>query len=218
MAASRSSRSMAQRTPNRRTFFLMSASLGPVIARFKVGRVSLQRPCCPNSMTFSVVKRLPAAGGPDDLRACALRDMGVRERVITRQRVAISLGRLNMSSRRRIFSMTHYLGNSMLKIKMRQAGVYACLIIRCLLLVVELQCKLNVSRILRVFYLAHRCSNSDVTIRDRIKVDMVERVQEVRSELQLEPLCNLEVLLQAKIQLAYPGLRSQPSAAGQLPN
>lgn len=77
--------------------------------------------------------------------------------------------------------------------KMRQAGVYACLIIRCSQLEVELQGKLDISRRLR--------SRDDARVRlidSRVrsgKVDAVERIQEVGTELQSESFCELEVFL-----------------------
>jgi hypothetical protein len=51
--------------------------------------------------------------------------------------------------RRRHSSEKEFSGEFLHKIKMRQAGVCACLIIRCFYLVVELQRKPNVSRWLR---------------------------------------------------------------------
>ena len=79
---------------------------------------------------------------------------------------------------------------------MRQAGVCACLIVRCLYLVVELQRKLNVPRRLGAGNLPHRGPKAHVW---RVQLDMVEGIDEVSSKLQSEPLGHLEVLLDAQV-------------------
>jgi hypothetical protein len=83
------------------------------------------------------------------------------------------------------------------KKKMRQAGVCACLILGCLYLEVELQRKLDFSCRLRGL------DNSRGSGRHRRvgcpEIDGVERIQEVRAELKLESLGELEVFLQADI-------------------
>lgn len=71
------------------------------------------------------------------------------------------------------------------KMKMRQAGVYACLIIRCFwLLVVKLQRKLDIARRLLSVDLA-----GGILIHGSVgsgQVDTVKGVQEVATELQFE--------------------------------
>ena len=86
---------------------------------------------------------------------------------------------------------------------MRQAGVYACLIIRCLCLEVELQSKLDVSWRLGILNNPHVWR----VIRGgrRPKVDGVKCIQEVRAELQFEPLSQLEVLLQTDVPVVKSG-------------
>jgi len=79
---------------------------------------------------------------------------------------------------------------------MRQAGVYACLIIRALLLVVELQRELDIPRGLSAGDLPHR--GVDAGVWD-VELNMVEEIDEVSSELQLEPLRKLEVLMDTQI-------------------
>src|SRR5271157_5197680 len=86
---------------------------------------------------------------------------------------------------------------------MRQAGVYACLIIRALLLEKELQRKLNVSRRLRSLNNAGSgLIHSGV---GNGKVDAVEGVQEISAELHPEPLRDLDILLQAEIPVVVAG-------------
>jgi hypothetical protein len=64
-------------------------------------------------------------------------------------------------------------------------GVFACLIVRCLCLVVELQRKLNIPRGLGARNLSHRGINARVWY---VELHVVKRINEVRSELQLKPL------------------------------
>jgi hypothetical protein len=68
---------------------------------------------------------------------------------------------------------------------MRQAGVSACLIVRRLLLVVELQRELNISGRLGAGDLPHGCSQAHIRC---VQLRVVEGVDEVGSELQPEPL------------------------------
>src|SRR5262245_18903518 len=84
---------------------------------------------------------------------------------------------------------------------MGQAGVYACPIVLHLGLVVKLQRKLNVSRILRTGDLSHRASKAHIR---SIEVHMVERVYEIGAELHFEAFIDLEVLLQADVPVVVP--------------
>jgi hypothetical protein len=68
---------------------------------------------------------------------------------------------------------------------MRQAKVIACLIIRGLCLVVELQRKLDIPWRLGAGNLPHRGSKAHAW---RVELYVVKRIDEVGSELQLEPL------------------------------
>src|SRR5256885_8840172 len=82
---------------------------------------------------------------------------------------------------------------------MRQAGVIACLIIRGLCLVVELQRKLNVPWRLSTGNLSQlRTQVPNVWC---VQLDVVEGIDEVSSELQFEPLRNLDVLVQTQIYI-----------------
>src|ERR1700675_1932491 len=81
---------------------------------------------------------------------------------------------------------------------MRQAGVCACLIIRCLLLVVELQRKLNVPWRLSAVDLSHVGAKAHIGC---VKLDVVKRVDEIGSELQLEPFREKEVLMQTQVHI-----------------
>src|SRR5579863_7508209 len=82
---------------------------------------------------------------------------------------------------------------------MRQAGVYACLIIRGLCLVVELQRKLNIPRTLGTGNLPHCRSKAHVR---SVGLHVVERVQEVGSKLQPEAFRHLEVFMETQIHVS----------------
>lgn len=90
---------------------------------------------------------------------------------------------------------------------MRQAGVCACLIIRVLFSVVELQRQLDIPWRLGTGNLSHVSAN---TRAGHVQLYVVKRIDEVRSELQPEPLCHLEVLLQTQVNVGVMR-RSQPS-------
>ena len=77
---------------------------------------------------------------------------------------------------------------------MEQAGVFACPIIRGLGLVVELQRKLYVPRVLRARNLPHCASKIHIRC---VEVDVIEGVHEIATELKLVPFRKLKVLLQA---------------------
>src|SRR5208283_1506312 len=79
---------------------------------------------------------------------------------------------------------------------MRQAGVIACLIVRGLCLIVELQRKLDVPRRLGAVNLSHGGTKAHVWC---VELYMVERIHEVSSELQLEAFRHLEVLMQTQV-------------------
>src|SRR5215469_5375965 len=81
---------------------------------------------------------------------------------------------------------------------MRQAGVFACLIIRGLQLVVELQGELNVPWRLGAGNLTHAAAKAHVR---RVILYVVKGIDEVSSKLQFEPLCNLEVLGQTEVDV-----------------
>jgi hypothetical protein len=74
--------------------------------------------------------------------------------------------------------------------------VFACLIIRCLFLVVELQRQLDVPWGLSIGNLPHASAN---TRGGRVQLYVVKRIDEVGPELQPEPLCQQEVLLQTQV-------------------
>lgn len=80
---------------------------------------------------------------------------------------------------------------------MRQAGVFACLIVRCWCLEVELQRKLDVSRSLRG--LNYSCRGLAYVHIGRLEVYIVERIEKVRPELELKSLCQLKILLKADV-------------------
>src|SRR5271167_763624 len=86
----------------------------------------------------------------------------------------------------------------LLEKKMRQAGVYACLIIRGLQLVVEFQRKLNVSWRLGTVYLSHVGAKAHVGC---VELHVVKGIDEVGPELQFEPFCELEVLMEAQVDV-----------------
>jgi hypothetical protein len=75
-------------------------------------------------------------------------------------------------------------------------------------LVVQLQGKLDIPWVLRAGDLTHGRSKVHVW---SVQVDVVEGIDEVGSELQSEPLCELEVLLQAQVEVRVSGPRNQPS-------
>src|ERR1700730_4093103 len=79
---------------------------------------------------------------------------------------------------------------------MRQAGGVACLIIRGLCLVVELQRQLDISLRLGAGNLPHILSKAHVWC---IELDVVKRIHEVSSELQLKPFGKREVLMQTQV-------------------
>lgn len=89
---------------------------------------------------------------------------------------------------------------------MRQAGVFACLIIRVLFLVVELQRKLDIPWRLGTGNLPHATANTCV---GHVQLYVVKRIDKVRPELQPEPLCHLEVLLQTQV---YVGVMRRSQA------
>src|SRR5271169_6894310 len=97
---------------------------------------------------------------------------------------------------------------------MRQAGVCACLIIRGLCLVVELQRKLDVPRRLGAGNLSHCRSEAHVW---SVGLYMVERVQEVGSELQLEPFRHLEVFMETQIHIRVMRSAKSPELWGAIP-
>ena len=72
----------------------------------------------------------------------------------------------------------------------------ACLIIRGLLSVVELQSKLDIPWRLGTGNLSHGGTKAHVW---RVELDVVKRIEEVGSELQFEPLCKLQVLMQTQV-------------------
>jgi hypothetical protein len=80
---------------------------------------------------------------------------------------------------------------------MRQAGVIACLIIRGLCLVVELQRQLDIPWRLSAGNLPQR--RTQVPNEWGVELYVIERVDEVSPELQLEPFRNWEVLMQAQV-------------------
>src|SRR5271154_1512565 len=84
------------------------------------------------------------------------------------------------------------------KRKMRQAGVCACLIIRGLYLVVELHRKLNVPRRLSTGNLAYVGAKTHIW---GVKLHVVKSVNEIASELQLEPFGKLEILVNAQVNV-----------------
>src|SRR5258708_24421318 len=92
---------------------------------------------------------------------------------------------------------------------MRQAGVIACLIIRGLCLVVELQRQLDVPWSLGVGNLSHGRSKAHIRC---VELDVVECIDEVSSELQPEPLRECEVLMQTQV---YVGV-TRPSQTAEL--
>src|SRR5271170_7231141 len=81
---------------------------------------------------------------------------------------------------------------------MRQAGVFACLIIRGLCLVVELQRKLDVPRRLGTINLSYVGAKAHI---GRVKLYVVKRVDKLGSELQFEPFRELEVLMQTHVHI-----------------
>ena len=82
--------------------------------------------------------------------------------------------------------------------KMRQAGVCACLIVRCLCLVVELQRQLNASWWLGARNLSHGSSQAHVW---SVELRMVKGVDKVGPELQPNPLGNQEVFVQTQVHI-----------------
>src|SRR5258708_18245199 len=79
---------------------------------------------------------------------------------------------------------------------MRQAGVIGCLSIRGLCLVVELQRQLDIPWRLGTRNLSHRGSKTHVW---RVELYVVKRIDEISSELQLEPLREQEVLMHTQV-------------------
>lgn len=75
--------------------------------------------------------------------------------------------------------------------------VFACLIIRRLQLIVELKSELDVSWRLCTGDLPQRWTQ--VPRIRRVGLHMVESIDEVRAELQSEPLRHLEVLMKAEV-------------------
>ncbi len=85
----------------------------------------------------------------------------------------------------------------------RQAGVFTCLTVRWRCLVVELQRKLDVSRRLREVNNSS-CGCIYICVR-RGEVNGIKCIQEVRAELELKSLCDLEVFLQTDIPFVVSG-------------
>src|SRR5579872_510273 len=77
-------------------------------------------------------------------------------------------------------------------------GIAACIIIRGSTSIIEFQRQLYVSWWLGSCDLAHR---GTVTHVGRIVLDVVKRVDEVRAELQAEPLRNGKVLVQTQVHV-----------------
>lgn len=90
---------------------------------------------------------------------------------------------------------------------MRQAGVFACLIIRALGLVIELQRKLDIPWRLGSRNLPHRSSKTHVWC---VELHMVKGIDEVGPELKSEPLREQEVLVQAHVYVGV--MRSAQSS------
>src|SRR5258708_16606915 len=90
---------------------------------------------------------------------------------------------------------------------MGEGGVAACTIIRALRLVVELQSELDIPWRLGAGNLSHRGSKIHVWC---VELHVVKRIDEISSELQPEPLRELEVLMQTQV---YVGIMrpSQPA-------
>ena len=82
---------------------------------------------------------------------------------------------------------------------MMQAGLPACIIIRVLFSVVELQSQLYVPRGLGACDLSHLGSQGRVGC---VELGVVKGVDEVGSELQSESLRNGEVLVQTQVDVA----------------
>ena len=74
--------------------------------------------------------------------------------------------------------------------------MFACLIIRALFSVVELQRQLDVPWGLGTCNLSHRGSQAHVWC---VELDVVESVNEISSELEAEPLRQQKVLMQTQI-------------------
>ena len=82
-------------------------------------------------------------------------------------------------------------------------GVFTCLTVRWWCLVVELQRKLDVPRRLREVNNS-KCGCIYPCVRSG-EVDGIKCIQEVRAELELKSLCDLEVFLQADIPVVVSG-------------
>ena len=85
----------------------------------------------------------------------------------------------------------------------------ACLIIRGLCLVVELQCQLDIPWRLGAANLSHRGTKAHVWC---VELHVVKRIDEVTPELQPEPLRELEVLMQTQV---YVGV-TRPTQLSEL--
>src|SRR5205807_10251346 len=94
-------------------------------------------------------------------------------------------------------------------IKMRQAKVFACLIIRGLYSIVELQSELDVSGRLGAGDLSHRRTQTHVRC---VELHVVKGVDEVAAELQPEAFCHLDVFMEAQVQVGV----MRPSQSAEL--